>query len=105
MEESWADAFADSRVGTTDGFFVELDDMMVPECSFRGKFSWLMRQNQGLLLEVFLKSKFEKVKHERNQNNYVVVCSTVNYSAITVAYLCVVIVLFAGSIGSHNLLG
>ena len=69
------------------------------------KFSWLMRQNQGLLLEVFLKSKFEKVKREQNRDNYVVVRSTVNYSAITVAYSCVVVVLFAGNVGSHNLLG
>ena len=69
------------------------------------KISWLMRQNQGLLLDVFPKSKFEKVKSERNRDIYVVVRSTVNYSAIALAYSCVVIVLFAGSVGSHNLLG
>ena len=69
------------------------------------KFSWLMKQNQGLLFDVFLKSKFKKVKREQNRDIYVVVCSTVNYSAITVAYSCIDIVLFVGSVGSHNLLG
>eukprot|EP00957_Ditylum_brightwellii_P047654 3620168-Ditylum_brightwellii.AAC.1 len=91
-EESWVDAFLDSRVGATNGFVVELDDMMVPERSFQVcnwlyfadcvngtksvKLSWLMRQNQGLLLEVVMKSKFEKVKRKRNQDNYVFVRST-----------------------------
>eukprot|EP00957_Ditylum_brightwellii_P024426 1844452-Ditylum_brightwellii.AAC.1 len=120
MEESGVDAFVDPGFGVTNSFVVELDDMMLPERNFRVcnwlnfadginvmkvvKFSLLMRQNQGLLLVVFLKSKFEKVKLERNQDNYVVVRLTVNHSAITVAYLCVVVVLFAGSMGSHNLL-
>eukprot|EP00957_Ditylum_brightwellii_P050210 3807304-Ditylum_brightwellii.AAC.1 len=89
MEESGVDASVDPGVGATNGFVVELDDMMVPECNFQVgnwlsfadcingvkavKFSWLMRQNQGLLLDVFLKSKFKKVKREQNQHNYVVV--------------------------------
>eukprot|EP00957_Ditylum_brightwellii_P075934 5771554-Ditylum_brightwellii.AAC.1 len=82
MEESGVDAFVDNRVSATNDFVVELDDMMVPEhnlqiCNWLDfadcvngtkvvKFSLLMRQNQGLLLDVILKSKFEKVKRERN---------------------------------------
>eukprot|EP00957_Ditylum_brightwellii_P193396 14725732-Ditylum_brightwellii.AAC.1 len=34
LEESGVDIFVDFGVGTTNGFFVELDNMMVPECSF-----------------------------------------------------------------------
>ena len=68
------------------------------------KFSWLMRQSTGFLLDVVLKSKFEKMKRDRNRDIYVVVRSTVIYSVITVGYSCVVVVLFAGSVGSHNLL-
>eukprot|EP00957_Ditylum_brightwellii_P088518 6741816-Ditylum_brightwellii.AAC.1 len=121
MEESGVDAFVDPGVSATNGFVVELDGTMSPECNFlvcnwlscadrvNGmkvvKFSWLTRPKQGLLLDFFLKSKFEKVKRERNLDNHVVVRSTVNYSAITVAYLCAVVVLFAGSVDSHNLSG
>ena len=121
MEESGVDAFVDNGVGATNGVVVDLDDMMVPECSFQVcnwqdfvarvngmrfvKISWLMRQSMGYLLDVVLKSKFKKVKCDRNQDIYVVVCSTVNYSAITVAYSYVVVVLFVGSVGSHNLSG
>eukprot|EP00957_Ditylum_brightwellii_P011913 898162-Ditylum_brightwellii.AAC.1 len=68
MEESGVDAFIDSRVGATNSFFVELDNMMVPERSFK--------QIQGLLLDVLLKLKFEKVKRKQNQDNYVVMRST-----------------------------
>eukprot|EP00957_Ditylum_brightwellii_P019139 1442051-Ditylum_brightwellii.AAC.1 len=82
MEESGVDAFVDPGVGATNGFVVELDYMIVPERNFQVcnwlsfancvngmkvvKFSWFMRQNQGLLLDVFLKSKLEKVKREQN---------------------------------------
>eukprot|EP00957_Ditylum_brightwellii_P167918 12782412-Ditylum_brightwellii.AAC.1 len=82
MEKSGVDAFVDPGVGATNGFVVELDNMMVPEHNFCAcnwlsfadcvngmnvvKFYWLRRQNQGLLLEVVLKSKFKKVKHEQN---------------------------------------
>jgi hypothetical protein len=34
LEESGVDAFVDPRVGSTNGFFIELDNMMVPERSF-----------------------------------------------------------------------
>eukprot|EP00957_Ditylum_brightwellii_P208442 15357454-Ditylum_brightwellii.AAC.1 len=34
LEESRVDAFVDPGVGATDGFFIELDDMMCPEHSF-----------------------------------------------------------------------
>eukprot|EP00957_Ditylum_brightwellii_P140983 10740685-Ditylum_brightwellii.AAC.1 len=70
-EESWVDAFVDNEVGANNGFVVELDNTMVPERSFEVcnwlhfadrvngmksvNFFWLMRQNQGLLLEVVLK--------------------------------------------------
>ena len=33
-EESGVDAFVDPGVGATNGFNVDLDNMMVPECSF-----------------------------------------------------------------------
>ena len=33
-EESGVDAFVDPGVGATNDFVVDLDDMMVPECSF-----------------------------------------------------------------------
>jgi hypothetical protein len=34
MEESGVDAFMDPGVGATNGFVVELDNMMVPERDF-----------------------------------------------------------------------
>ena len=34
MEESGVDAFVDDGVGATNGVFVDLDDMMVPERNF-----------------------------------------------------------------------
>eukprot|EP00957_Ditylum_brightwellii_P047374 3598490-Ditylum_brightwellii.AAC.1 len=33
LEESGVDAFMDSVVGTTNGFFLDLDNMVVSECS------------------------------------------------------------------------
>ena len=64
MEESGVDAFVDPGVGAMNSFVVELDDMMVSErdfwvCNWLDfadrvnemkvvKFSWLMRQNQGV---------------------------------------------------------
>ena len=35
MEESGVDAFVDNGVGATNGVVVDLDDMIVPERSFR----------------------------------------------------------------------
>ena len=76
MEESVVDAFVDDGVGATNGVVVDLDDIMVPERSFRVcnwrdfddlvtgmrfvKISWVMRQSTGYLLDVVLKLKFEK---------------------------------------------
>ena len=121
MEESGVDAFVADGVGATNGVVVDLDNIMVPERSFRVcnwrdfddlvtgmrfvKISWVMRQITGYLLDVVLKLKFEKVKRDRNRDICVVMRSTVIYSVITVGYSCVVVVLFAGSVGSHNLLG
>ena len=34
MDESGVDAFVDPKVSVTNGFVVELDDMMVPERNF-----------------------------------------------------------------------